>query len=166
MMMMNTIYLTLVQLPPLRLLLADHLLAQEAVKHVGHVQVIHDPLPAASQNIFVGFLHCEILLLRYLTYSTSLFCFSLNLTGTDKIERSRVFVCFHIWDSAPREPTWLAAHSWYRPKPRSVLNCHTAAAPFFVGFCPVFSAAAKVSRAKEKGLCHVTSVAGTVMGTL
>ena len=36
----------------------------------------------------------------------------------------------------------------------------------FVGFCPVFSAAAKVSRAKEKGLCHVTSVAGTVMGTL
>ena len=54
-----------------------------------------------------------------------------------------------------------------RPKPRSWLNCHSAAAPLFVLGFVEFSPTSKVS-GKEKGLCHdiTSSVAGTVMGTL
>ena len=82
----------------LHLLLVDHLLGQEVVQHIHHVQVIHNLLPTPPQNIFVGFLHnCEIVP-RYLSLSHPP---RLNLTSsTDKKKgesERRVFVCSRIW---------------------------------------------------------------------
>ena len=82
----------------LHLLLVDHLLGQEVVQHIHHVQVIHNLLPTPPQNIFVGFLHnCEIVPL-YLSLSHPP---RLNLTSsTDKKKgesERRVFVCSRIW---------------------------------------------------------------------
>ena len=118
----------------LHLLLVDHLLGQEVVQHIHHVQVIHNLLPTPPQNIFVGFLHnCEIVPL-YLSLSHPP---RLNLTSsTDKKKgesERRVFVCSRIW----ADDTWYGATGSHQPAAdRSQiglwLNCHSAAAPLFV----------------------------------